>query len=59
MDISIAIGPAASHIFRDLGRRIAVATSEPLSHQHLLQWVSVAIQHGNAAAILGTAQRDS
>ena len=54
MDISITIGPEAGHIFRDLGRWIAVATSEPLSHQYLLQWVFVAIQHGNAVAILGT-----
>ena len=54
-----AIGPEAGHFFRDLGRQIVVATSEPLSHQYLLQRVSVAIQCGNAAAILGTAQRDS
>ena len=49
-----ATGPEAGHFFRDLGRPIAVTTSEPLSHQHLLQRVSVAIQRGNAAAILGT-----
>ena len=34
-----AIGPEAGHFFRDLGRPIAVATSEPVSHQHLLQRV--------------------
>lgn len=54
-----AVGPEAGLFFRDLGRRIAAATSEPLSHQHLLQRVSVAIQRGNAAAILGTAERGS
>ena len=54
-----AIGPEAGCFFRDLGRCIAVAISEPLSHQYLYQQVSVVIQRGNAAAILGTAQSDS
>ena len=54
-----AMGPEAGHIFRDLGRRIAAATSELLSYQYLLQPVAVAVQRGNAAAILGTAERDS
>ena len=54
-----AMGPEAGHFFRDLGRRIAAVTSEPLSHQYLLQQVAVAVQRGNAAAILGTAERDS
>ena len=54
-----AMGPEAGHFFRDLGQRIAAATSEPLSHQYLLQRVAVAVQRGNAAAILGTAERDS
>ena len=53
------IGPEAGHFFRDLGRWIAVAISEPLSHQYLLQRVSVVILRGNAAAILGTAQSHS
>ena len=52
-----AIGPEAGHFFRDLGRWIVVATSEPLSHHYLLQRVSVVIQRGNAAAILETAER--
>ena len=47
------IGPEAGHFFKDLSRQIAVATSEPLSHQYLLQQVFVAIQRGNAAASLG------
>ena len=54
-----AIGPEAGHFFRDLGRWIAVAISEPLTHQYLLQQVSVVILRGNAAAILGTVERDS
>ena len=53
------MGPEAGHFFRDLGRRIAAATSDPLSHQYLIQRVAVAVQRGNAAAVLGTAERDS
>jgi len=47
-------GPAARAFVRDLGHRIADVTLEPLSHQFLLQRIAVAIQRGNAAAILGT-----
>ena len=50
------IGPKAGYVFRYLGRWIVVTTSEPLSHQYLLQQVSVAIQRGNATAILATAE---
>ena len=32
-----AMGPEAGHLFRDLAQQIAAATSEPLSHQYLLQ----------------------
>ena len=55
----MVIGPEAGHFFRDLGRQIAVATSDPLSHQYLLQHVAVAVHRGNAVAVLGTAERDS
>ena len=48
------IGPEAGLFCQELGRCIAVATLDPLSHQHLLQRVSIATQWGNAAAILGT-----
>ena len=49
------MGPDAGHLFRDLGRRIATATSGSLSHQYLMQHVAVAVQRGNAASVLGTA----
>ena len=29
-------------------------TQEPLSHQYLVQRIAVAVQRGNAAAVLGT-----
>ena len=48
-----AFGPEALTFIRDLGRRIMDATQEPLSHHHLRQRIAVAVQRGNAAAILG------
>ena len=48
-----AFGPEALTFIHDLGRRIMDATQEPLSHHHLRQRIAVAVQQGNAAAILG------
>jgi hypothetical protein len=48
------LGDEASKFFRDIGNRIATATSEQRSHQFLMQRLSVAIQRGNAACVLGT-----
>ena len=53
------MGPEAGHFFRDLGGQITAATSDPLFHQYLLQRVTVAVQWGNAVAVLGMAERDS
>ena len=47
-------GDEALAFFRDLGKRIADVTDEPRSFQFLMQRVSVAIQRGNAACIVGT-----
>jgi hypothetical protein len=49
------MGDEASNFFRDLGRRIADVSREPRSYQFLMQRISVTIQRGNAACILGTA----
>ena len=49
-----AMGPEAGLFCQELGRHVAAATLDPLSHQHLLQRVSIATQQGNAATILGT-----
>ena len=48
------LGDEALSFFHDLGQRIAVATAEPRSFQFLMQRLSVAIQRGNAACIIGT-----
>ena len=49
-----AHGPEAKLFFRELARRIASVNNEPLSHQFLVQRLAVAIQRGNASAVLGS-----
>jgi len=53
-----ALGEEAATFFRDIGRRIAVATGEPRSTQFLFQRVSIGIQRGNAASVVETASND-
>jgi len=38
---------------RELGHRIATKTGEPKSTDYLLQRISVAVQKGNSASVLG------
>ena len=47
-------GPEARGMVKDLGRRIAHATLEPLSTRYLRQRISVAVQRGNAVANLSS-----
>ena len=49
-----ALGDEASGFIRELGRRIMLFTGEKRATEFLLQRISVAIQRGNAAGILGT-----
>jgi hypothetical protein len=49
-----ALGDCATDFFKKLGQRISVATGEPRSSQFLFQRLSVAIQRGNAACVVGT-----
>ena len=49
-------GPEAHSFLPKLGRRIREESGEALSSHHLCQRIAVAVQRGNAAAILGTAQ---
>ena len=48
------LGPEALPFLQDLGHQLKEATGEPRSYQFLLQQVSVAVQWGNAVAVLGT-----
>ena len=45
---------AALDLFADLGRRIAERTGDPREGAFLFQRISIAIQRGNAAALLGS-----
>ena len=53
-----ALGEEAATFLRDIGRRVAVATGESRSTQFLFQRLSIAIQRGNAASVVGTASSD-
>lgn len=47
-------GNEARELFRDLGRRLRERGNDPRSGSWLVQQVSIAIQRGNAASIMGT-----
>jgi hypothetical protein len=49
-----AFGDEAMTFLRDLGKRIAAVSAEPRSLQFMLQRLSVAVQRGNAACVVGT-----
>ena len=58
VETSGAFGPDALQLFADIARRIRAVTREIKSRAYLFQRVSVALQQGNAAAVLGTARMD-
>ena len=47
-------GPSASSFFKELGRRLLQVTGETNSFLYLCQRISVAVQRGNTALVLGT-----
>ena len=57
VETSGVLGPEALQLFRDLGHRLREATREQRSYQFLLQRVSVAVQRGNMAAVVGSLRR--
>jgi hypothetical protein len=50
------IGDEAAAFFRILGKRITAVAGEPRSYQFMMQQLSVTIQRGNTACIVGTVQ---
>ena len=46
-------GKAARHFFKEVAQRVKLATDDSLAHQYLVQRISVAVQRGNAAGVLG------
>ena len=51
-----ALGEDAADFIHQLGRRITAVTGETRATEFLLQRLSVAIQRGNAASVLGTVE---
>ena len=49
-----ALGESATAFLKKLGSRLAVSTGESRASQYLLQRLSVAVQRGNAASVMGT-----
>ena len=57
VETSGVFGTEALEFVKDLGHRLQQSTGESKAGLYLLQRLSVAIQRGNAAAVLGTFQR--
>ena len=49
-------GPEGLHFIKSIGKKIQDITGEKRATFYLFQRISVAIQRGNAASILGTAK---
>ena len=49
-----AVGPKSMALLRDVGCRIAEETGEVCARDFLFQRLSVAVQRGNCASVLGT-----
>ena len=58
IETSGALGHEAMGLITDIARRIWNISHEPMARAYLLQRISVAIQQGNAAAVLGTTTAD-
>jgi hypothetical protein len=52
-----AWGPSALAICAEIGGRIAVRTGDPRATSYLRQRMDIAVQKGNAAAVVGTLPR--
>ena len=55
IETSGAIGPSSRSFLKELGRRVTAETGEARETSYLLQRLFVAIQRGNAPAVLGCA----
>ena len=54
IELSGIFGTEAISFIKELGLRLKKMTGEPSSRHYLIQRLSVAMQRGNAAAILGS-----
>ena len=54
VETSGVLGPATMNFIKDLGHRLTQATGEEEATVHILQRMSVAVQRGNAASVMGS-----
>ena len=45
-------------LIKEVGKKNSDLTGEKTSTSYLLQFISIAIQHGNAASVMGTVYND-
>ena len=56
IESSGALGPSTYIFLRELGKRVFQEFGEANSTSHLLQKLSIAVQRGNAVAVMGCAR---
>ena len=56
VETMVTWGPSALELCADIGRRIASVSGDPRSHTFLMQRLSLAVQRGNVAAVVGPIQ---
>ena len=54
IETSGVFGPLTLQFLKDLGNRLRQATGDESSYTYLIQRLSVSVQRGNAASVLGT-----
>ena len=54
IETSGVLGPETGAFVKELGRCLRQVTGDELSYQHLLQRLSIAVQRGNAASVMGS-----
>ena len=59
IETSGVFGPKALSFLHDLGSRLISVSTEPQVRNYLFQRILVAVQRGNAAAVMGTLNNDS
>ena len=47
-------GKEAQSFLKELGQRVKSSSGDPMAHRYLVQQISVAVQRGNTAAVLGS-----
>ena len=57
VETSDVFGSGAREFFTELGRRLIRVTGDLMSQCHMIQQISVALQRGNAASVLGTIEQ--